>query len=163
MNSAVGPGMVVLIHYTLRDPQGEVIDSSMQSHPLEYLHGAGNIVVGLEKALTGSKVGERKRVKVAAKEGYGEARPDAIHAFPRGAFPQEMELQPGMQFSAEAENGQVMTVWVHSVEGENVMIDFNHPLAGMELDFEVQIEGVRAASQEEIAHGHPHGPHGHHH
>ena len=74
-----------------------------------------------------------------------------------------MELQPGMQFSAEAENGQVMTVWVHSVEGENVMIDFNHPLAGMELDFEVQIEGVRAASQEEIAHGHPHGPHGHHH
>jgi FKBP-type peptidyl-prolyl cis-trans isomerase SlyD len=122
MKSAVGPGMVVLIHYTLRDPQGEVIDSSMHSHPLEYLHGARNIVVGLE-----------------------------------------MELQPGMQFSAEAENGQAMTVWVHSLEGEQVMIDFNHPLAGMELDFEVQVEDVRPATQEEIAHGHPHGPHGHHH
>lgn len=163
MKSAVGPGMVVLIHYTLRDPQGEVIDSSMHSHPLEYLHGARNIVVGLENALVGAQVGERKRVKVAPEEGYGLARPDAIHAFPRGAFPAEMELQPGMQFSAEAENGQAMTVWVHSLEGEQVMIDFNHPLAGMELDFEVQIEDVRPATQEEIAHGHPHGPHGHHH
>lgn len=163
MKSAVGPGMVVVIHYTLRDPQGEVIDSSMQSHPLEYLHGAQNIVIGLEKALAGAKVGERKRVKVAPEEGYGIARPDAIHPFPREAFPGEMELQPGMQFSAEAENGQVMTVWVDSVEGEQVMINFNHPLAGMELDFDVQIEDVRPATEEEIAHGHPHGPHGHHH
>lgn len=163
MKSQVGTGMVVRIHYTLRDEGGEVIDSSFQSQPLEYLHGAGNIVAGLESALIGAAVGERRRVSVPPEQGYGMARADAIHAFPRDAFPSELDLQPGMQFSAEAEDGQVLTVWVHSVAGEQVMIDFNHPLAGKVLDFEVQIEAVRAASDEEIAHGHPHGPHGHHH
>jgi FKBP-type peptidyl-prolyl cis-trans isomerase SlyD len=163
MKSQVGTGMVVRIHYTLRDEGGEVIDSSFQSQPLEYLHGAGNIVAGLESALIGAAVGERRRVSVPPEQGYGIARPDAIHAFPRDAFPAELDLQPGMQFSAEAEDGQVLTVWVHSAEGDQVMIDFNHPLAGKVLDFEVQIEAVRAASDEEIAHGHPHGPHGHHH
>ncbi|MBK7643181.1 MAG: peptidylprolyl isomerase [Planctomycetes bacterium] len=161
--SSVGPGKVVRIHYTLRGETGEVLDSSDSSEPLEYLHGASNIVVGLEEGLLGATPGQKVRVKVAPEKGYGPRAPDAVHAFPRDAFPADMPIEEGMSFQAEGEDGQSLPVWVLSVEAEQVMVDFNHPLAGHTLDFEVTIDGLRDATSEEIAHGHPHGPGGHHH
>jgi FKBP-type peptidyl-prolyl cis-trans isomerase SlyD len=159
----VGPGKVVRIHYVLRSESGEVLDSSDASEPLEYLHGAQNIVPGLEQGLLGAQAGQKLRVKVAPDAGYGPRAPDAVHAFPREAFPEDMPLEAGMSFQAEGEDGQSLPAWVLSVEEERVMVDFNHPLAGQALDFEVTVEALRDATSEEMAHGHPHGPHGHHH
>ena len=159
----VGPGKVVRIHYVLRSESGEVLDSSDASEPLEYLHGAGNIVPGLEEGLLGAAAGQKLRVKVAPEKGYGVRPEDAVHAFPREAFPEGMQVEEGMSFQAEGEDGQSLPVWVLSVEAERVMVDFNHPLAGQTLDFEVTVAGMRDATSEEVAHGHPHGPGGHHH
>jgi FKBP-type peptidyl-prolyl cis-trans isomerase SlyD len=162
-SASVGPGKVVRIHYVLRSETGEVLDSSDASEPLEYLHGAQNIVVGLEEGLLGSCPGQKLRVKVAPEKAYGPRAPDAVHAFPRTAFPEGMQVEEGMSFQAEGEDGQSLPVWVLSVEAERVMVDFNHPLAGQTLDFEVTVAGLRDATSEELAHGHPHGPGGHHH
>jgi len=160
---SIGPGKVVRIHYVLRSETGEVLDSSDASEPLEYLHGAQNIVPGLEQGLLGASTGQKLRVKVPPEGGYGPRAPDAVHAFPRAAFPEGMEVEPGMSLQAEGEDGQSLPVWVLSVEAERVMVDFNHPLAGQTLDFEVTVAGLRDATSEEMAHGHPHGPGGHHH
>jgi FKBP-type peptidyl-prolyl cis-trans isomerase SlyD len=161
--ASIGPGKVVRIHYILRSDSGEVLDSSDASEPLEYLHGAGNIVLGLEEGLLGASAGQKLRVKVAPEKGYGPRAADAVHAFPRDAFPEGMEVEEGMSFQAEGEDGQSLPVWVLSVESERVMVDFNHPLAGQTLDFEVTVATLRDATSEELAHGHPHGPGGHHH
>lgn len=160
---SVGPGKIVRIHYVLRGSTGSVIDSSEESEPLEYLHGARNIVPGLEAGLVGATVGQKLRVKVPPEQGYGVRQPGAVHAFPRSSFPEELELEPGMQFGAENDGGEVVTVWIAGVEADRVMVDLNHPLAGETLDFEVTIAGLRAATAEELEHGHPHGPGGHHH
>jgi len=162
-HSSIGPGKVVRIHYVLRSESGEVLDSSDASEPLEYLHGAQNIVPGLESGLIGASAGQKLRVKVSPEQGYGVRAPDAVHAFTREAFPEGMPVEAGMSFQAEGEDGQALPVWILSVEEERVMVDFNHPLAGQTLDFEVTIEGLRDATSEEMAHGHPHGPGGHHH
>jgi FKBP-type peptidyl-prolyl cis-trans isomerase SlyD len=159
----VGPGKVVRIHYILRSDTGEVLDSSDASEPLEYLHGANNIVPGLEAGLVGAAAGQKLRVHVPPEQGYGPRAPDAVHAFPREAFPKDMQVEVGMSFQAEGEDGQSLPVWILSVEEERVMVDFNHPLAGHTLDFEVTVDGVRDATSEELAHGHPHGPGGHQH
>lgn len=161
--TAIGPGKVVRIHYVLRAESGEVLDSSEASEPLEYLHGAQNIVPGLEQGLLGAQTGAKLRVKVPPEQGYGPRAPDAVHAFPRDAFPKDMPVEAGMSFQAEGEDGHSLPAWVTSVEGDKVMVDFNHPLAGQTLDFEVTIAGMRDATAEELAHGHPHGPGGHHH
>jgi FKBP-type peptidyl-prolyl cis-trans isomerase SlyD len=162
-SASVGEGKIVRIHYVLRSESGEVLDSSDASAPLEYLHGANNIVPGLEQGLKGAAVGQKLRVRVQPEQGYGVRAPDAVHAFPRDSFPPGMEVEPGMSFQAEGEDGQAMPVWVVSVEEGRVMVDFNHPLAGQVLEFEVTIDGLRDATSEELTHGHPHGPHGHHH
>lgn len=162
-SSCVGPGKVVRIHYVLRDEAGLVLDSSSEDEPLEYLHGAQNIVEGLESGLIGAAIGQKLRLSVPPERGYGARQPNAVHAFPRSSFPADLEIEPGMEFSAEGQDGGVMTVWITGVEGESVTIDLNHPLAGRTLDFEVTVAGLRDATKEELAHGHPHGPHGHHH
>lgn len=156
-------GKIVSIHYTLRDDGGVVIDSSENGTPLEYLHGAGNIVPGLEKELDGHAVGEKLDVKVAPADGYGVHDPRGVQRVPRQAFPDDVDLEPGMQFGAEDPEGESTTIWIVKVEDEQVVIDMNHPLAGKTLHFAVSIAGVREATGEEVAHGHPHGPHGHHH
>lgn len=159
----ISKGKIVSIHYTLRGDDGEVIDSSEGSTPLDYLHGAGNIVPGLEKGLDGHVVGEKLEVKVAPAEGYGVHDPRGVQRVPRQAFPEDVDLEPGMQFGAEDPQGDSTTVWIVKVEDEQVVIDMNHPLAGKTLHFAISIAAVRDATQEETAHGHPHGPHGHHH
>jgi FKBP-type peptidyl-prolyl cis-trans isomerase SlyD len=160
---AIADGKVVSIHYTLRDEDGLVLDSSVGSDPLDYLHGARNIVPGLETGLLGKEVGARVELRLPPEEGYGPHDPKGIQRVPREAFPDEIELVPDMQFSAEDESGESVTVRIVGVEGDVVTIDQNHPLAGKVLCFDVTIEKIRDATLEEMSHGHPHGPGGHHH
>ncbi len=159
----VTDGKVVTIHYTLTDDAGEVVDSSKGSPPLEFLQGAGNIVAGLEEALVGRARGDAFKVDVAPEKGYGVHDPRGLQRIPRDAFPDDVDLEPGMQFGAEDPQGGSTTVWIVKVESDQIVIDTNHPMAGKTLHFDVSIEGVRDATREEIAHGHPHGEHGHHH
>jgi FKBP-type peptidyl-prolyl cis-trans isomerase SlyD len=156
-------GTVVELHYTLTLEDGSIVDSSEGAAPLAYLHGHGNIVPGLERQLTGRKTGEELEAVVPPAEGYGEFDPDGEESVPREAFPAEAELEPGMMFHTEDEAGNVQPLWVKDIEAETVMVTSNHPLAGRTLYFKVKIGTVRSASAEEIAHGHPHGPGGHHH
>jgi FKBP-type peptidyl-prolyl cis-trans isomerase SlyD len=159
----IADGKVVSIHYTLKDGEGEILDSSEGHDPLLYLHGAGNIVPGLERGLLGRTVGEDLEVIVGPDEGYGDRDPAAIRQVPRDAFPDDVELEAGMQFMAEAPDGDVRPVWIAEVEGDVVTVDFNHPLAGTTLHFAVKVAEIRDATAEETEHGHPHGAGGHHH
>jgi FKBP-type peptidyl-prolyl cis-trans isomerase SlyD len=150
-------GAVVIIHYTLTNDEGEVLDSSEGSDALPYMHGASNIVPGLEKELTGLKVGDEKKVDVAPAEGYGEVNPAMIQSVPRDQFPEDAEVEAGVQFLMQSEDGQAIPIWVTNVEDGMVTIDANHPLAGKTLHFAIKIEGVRAPTEQETAQGHPTG------
>jgi len=149
---------VVGIHYTLRDNAGQVLDSSEGRDPLYYLHGEGNLIPGMENGLEGHQTGDEFQLTVAPEDGYGERDPELIQEVPRSAFGNN-DVQVGMQFHAN--HGQVVTVT--GVSGDQVTIDANHPLAGVELQFDVQVVEVRDATSEEVAHGHVHGPGGHQH
>ena len=154
---------VVSIHYTLTLDDGELVDSSQGNDALVYLHGHGNIVPGLESQLTGRKVGDVFTAVVAPEDGYGEHDPAGVQTVPRASFPKDVKVQPGMQFEAENEDGTSAEITVTGVEGDEVTIDMNHPLAGETLHFEIKVAAIRRATSEELAHGHVHGPHGHHH
>ena len=147
---------VVAFHYTLTNDSGETLDSSDGREPLKYLHGAQNIVPGLEKALAGKKAGDELKVEVQPDDGYGDVNPEMVQKVPRAAFEGVDKIEPGMQFQAQGPAGQVQLITVKEVSGDEVTIDGNHPLAGETLHFEVKIEDVRAATEEEIAHGHAH-------
>ncbi len=153
---------VAQFHYTLTNDQGEVLDSSSGHEPLTYLHGKGNIVPGLEKEMTGKQVGDKFKVSVSPAEGYGLQMPELIQTVPRDAFQGVAEIQVGMRFQAQTEQGAVM-VRVTQVTADAVTVDGNHELAGQTLHFEIEIVEVRDASVEEVLHGHVHGPGGHHH
>ncbi|MFP5307280.1 MAG: peptidylprolyl isomerase [Gammaproteobacteria bacterium] len=153
---------VAYIHYTLTNDAGEVLDSSREAEPLAYLHGAGNIVPGLESALSGKKAGDRLNVKVAPTEGYGDRDEALVQDVPRRAFQGISEIKPGMAFTAQSNRG-AMRVVVTRVVGDMVTVDGNHPLAGETLNFDVEVTEVRPATEEELSHGHVHGPGGHHH
>ena len=152
----VADNCVVSIHYTLTDDGGTVIDSSSGREPLKYLHGAGNIIPGLERALLDCEAGEQKQVVVQPAEGYGEIQVGLIQKLPRDLFAGADKIEVGMQFQAQGPQGQVQTVTVRDVEDDGVTIDANHALAGVVLNFDVSIEEVREATEEEIAHGHVH-------
>lgn len=149
---------VAAIHYTLRDNKGTIIDSSDGREPLYYIHGNGNLIIGMEEGLEGKTKGDKLQLKIAPEKGYGEKDPNMIQKVPRSAFGGQ-EVKPGMKFSTN--QGGVVTVT--EVGLENVTVDANHELAGVELNFEVEVIEVRDASAEEISHGHVHGAGGHHH
>lgn len=153
--------MVVTMHYTLTDDSGTIIDSSAGHAPMNYLHGHANIVPGLEKALEGAVAGFKAKITVAAAEGYGEIDPEAVFDAPREHFPDDMKLTPGMLVSSGSGHGGPLTVV--EVTDSVVVLDGNHPLAGKTLHFEVEVVDVRAATREEMAHGHAHSGDGHHH
>ncbi|NWO11036.1 peptidylprolyl isomerase [Chromohalobacter salexigens] len=152
----IAQNSVVSFHYTLTNNEGEVLDSSEGRDPLTYLHGAGNIIPGLEKELEGRQSGENLKVTVEPAEGYGETQPGLMQEVPRDAFQGVDDIQPGMQFQAQTQGGPLM-VTVTQVEGDTVTVDGNHPLAGQTLNFDVEIAEVREASEEEAEHGHVHG------
>jgi len=159
-NAKVTEGQVVSMEYTLR-VDGKVIDSSAGGDPLEYLHGAANIIPGLERELEGMSVGESKAVIVAPEDGYGETDEEAYLDAPRSEFPDDMSLQPGVEMELSMEDGHRMYARVESVEGDMVRLNMNHPLAGKELHFDVKVVGLREATDEEMEHGHSHGGHEH--
>jgi FKBP-type peptidyl-prolyl cis-trans isomerase SlyD len=153
---------VVLIHYTLTDDAGKVLDSSSGGEPLAYLHGQGNIVSGLEKALDGRQAGDKLRVRVEPADGYGVREDSLVQQVPRRQFG-GANVRPGMQLHAQTSHGHARVVTVTHIAGDMVTVDGNHPLAGEVLNFEVEVTEVRDASGEELEHGHVHGPGGHHH
>lgn len=151
----VSENKVVSIHYTLKNDAGEVIDSSTGRDPLTYLHGAGNIIPGLEKALAGKDSGEHVDVSIAPEEAYGARNESLIQSVPKAAFEGVDRIEPGMQFQAQTPSGmQVLTVV--EVKDDEVVVDGNHPLAGQTLHFSVDIAEVRDATEEELSHGHAH-------
>lgn len=152
---------VASIQYILRDESGVVLDES-KDEPLAYLHGHGNIVPGLEKALEGLQAGDETKALVAPEDGYGEHNEHKVMQISRGQLSDEMEPAVGMMLHAETPQGPV-PLWITAVEGDQVTVDGNHPLAGKALAFEVKVAEVRAASAEELAHGHVHGAGGHAH
>ena len=159
----IAENKVVLIHYTLTNDAGETLDSSVsRGEPLAYLHGHGNIIPGLENALTGKAVGDKLDVKVAPEEGYGERHEQLIQQVPRDAFQGVDTLEIGMQFQAETGQGPRLFT-ITEVGDAEVTVDGNHPLAGENLNFAVEITEIREPSAEELEHGHVHGPGGHEH
>lgn len=154
--------LVVLIEYTLKNSQGEVLDSSDGGEPLAYLHGFQNIVPGLEKALEGKKKGDELQVKLPPEDAYGPLRDELISKVDKAELKDIPNLEVGMQLQAQTPQGiQIFTVT--EIEADKVTLDGNHPLAGEELNFSVKVVEVRKASKEELEHGHVHGPGGHHH
>lgn len=152
----VAENNVVSIHYTLTDEEGNVIDSSEGKEPLTYLHGAGNIIPGLERELVGCEAGVKKQVTVEPAEGYGEVEPGLVQTLPPEAFSGVDKIEVGMEFHAQGPGGQVQAVVVKDVAEDGVTIDANHALAGKTLNFDVTVENVREATAEEIEHGHVH-------
>jgi len=159
--SKVKDGQVVSMEYTLR-VDGEITDSSEGREPLEFVHGAGNIIPGLEREMTGMEVGESKDVLVAAADGYGEEDEKAFMDVPRDQFPKEIPMKVGTELQVQNQAGQPMYARIDMVGDKSVRLDFNHPLAGKDLHFSVKVVGVRDATLEEKEHGHVHGP-GHQH
>jgi FKBP-type peptidyl-prolyl cis-trans isomerase SlyD len=147
---------VVSFHYTLRDPGGRVLDSSAGGDPITYLEGAGQIIDGLDEQLRFAAEGEKARVTVPAKKAYGERDPGQVQRVKRAVLPVEGELKVGDQFQT-GEDRYAPVVTVQAIEGDEVLLDANHPLAGVDLTFDVEIVAVRTPTAEELNHGHAHG------
>ena len=153
---------VATLHYTLKDNDGTIIDQS-DDGSFVYLHGSMNIIPGLENALTGKSAGEELSVKVAPEDAYGPREDDRVQEVSKDMFEEGADIQSGMQFHAQGPDGETLVVTVTEIKDDVVVIDGNHPLAGMELNFDVKVIDVREASEEEVEHGHVHGEHGHQH
>jgi len=153
--STIADGKVVSFHYTLTNDAGEVLDSSSGRGPMPYLHGAQNIVPGLERQMTGKAAGDTFDAVVPPAEGYGERGGPEPQPVPRSAFPADMPLEKGIPLQAQAPDGQVMMLFIDRVEGDTVFVDHNHPMAGVTLNFAVEVVDIRDATDAEKAQGHP--------
>lgn len=145
----IGKDSVVSIHYTLKDEAGEVLDTSDGREPLDYVHGAGQIIPGLENELEGKKSGDGFSVVIEPEQGYGARDESLVHEVPKAEFDTPDEIEVGMQFRVGAEGGNLIMV-VAGVSDDSVVLDGNHPLAGVTLNFDVNVEGVREATEEEL-------------
>ncbi len=152
----IAQDMAVTLHYTVKGPDGQVLDSSLEREPLQYLHGHGQIIPGLEKQLEGAEAGSNLQIHVQADEAYGPKHPELVFPVPRAQFDPEVSLKPGTQVMTQGEHGPLVLTIV-GVQDDTVLLDANHPLAGMDLDFSIQVVSVRAATREELSHGHGHG------
>jgi FKBP-type peptidyl-prolyl cis-trans isomerase SlyD len=158
----IGPDTVVSFHYTLRNAAGELVETSRDSEPTLYLHGHGNVMPAIEKQLEGRAVGDSFTATLSAADAFGEKQEDSIQRVAIKYFKHAGKLMPGQAVRLNTENGP-MTVTVIKVGKFSVDVDTNHPLAGQDVSFDVEVMDVRAASAEEIQHGHAHGVGGHHH
>jgi FKBP-type peptidyl-prolyl cis-trans isomerase SlyD len=161
MSESIQNGKVVAFAYTLKDSEGSIIEATEPGDSMEYLHGNQNIIPGLENAMTGMKVGEMKNVKVQARDAYGEYNDELLFKVPLTNFPPGKTIEPGMEFQTNTEEG-VMFITVREIEGDKAVVDGNHPMAGMDLEFDVTIKNIREATPQEMQHGHVHN-HGHDH
>ena len=153
---------VVSIHYALTDTAGEVLESSEGQSPLEYLHGHGNIIAGLEKALDGKAAGDKLKAVIPPEDGYGIRDETLVKELPLSSFQSQDEVAVGAQFQAETSQGPRLAT-VTKMDDKNVTVDLNHPLADQTLSFNIDVVDVREATEEELSHGHAHGPEGHDH
>ncbi|NOY87017.1 MAG: peptidylprolyl isomerase [Deltaproteobacteria bacterium] len=151
----IAKNKVVSIEYTLKNGKGVVIDSSNGRDPLNYIHGAGNIIEGLEKALEGKKTGDELTVTIPPEDAYGRRDESLTQVIDRTILDVDGDLEPGMQFQVPTDDGLII-VTITAVEGEKITIDSNHPMAGETLNFQVKIVGVRNSTDEELSHGHSH-------
>ena len=159
----IADNSVVSINYTLTNDAGETLDTSDGREPLVYLHGAQNIIPGLENELAGKSAGDNFSVSIQPEDGYGIVNEDLVQTVPHSAFEGVETIEPGMQFEARGEGDHTQLITVTEVGEDGVTVDGNHPLAGQVLNFVGSITEVRAATEEELQHGHAHGPGGHHH
>lgn len=160
--TTIAKDSVVYFNYTLKDDEGNVLDQS-QGQPLAYLHGYGNIIPGLEKQLLDKKVGDKFTTSIAPEEAYGEYSDEYVQEVPKANFQGVDNIEAGMQFQSQTDDGHVMLVTVRDVQDDIVIVDANHPLAGKTLHFDVEVVEIREATAEELAHDHVHGAGGHHH
>ncbi len=151
----VSKNAVVTMNYTLKNDSGDIIDSSDGAEPLTYIQGLGHIILGLEKEMEGKSKGDKFDVVVAPEEGYGVYRDELLETVPKAQFQDAGKLEIGMQFQVETEGGPVV-VSIKSIDGDNVVVDGNHPLSGVTLHFNIEIIEIREASEEELSHGHVH-------
>ena len=151
----IGNDCVAVIDYTLKDDDGDILDAS-QNAEFSYLHGAQNTISGLESALAGKQAGEKIAVMIAPEDGYGERDLERVQVVPRDMFASDDEITAGMQFHAQSPAGQMMVITVAEVDGDEVVIDGNHAMVGMNLHFDVDVIEVRQATAEELEHGHAH-------
>ncbi len=163
MSEAIGSGKVVGMAYSLKNDAGEILDQASHAEPFLYIHGASQIVPGLEEALEGLKIGEKKNVSVDPDAGYGPVIPGLQMTVKKSQFPDVSEISVGMQFQAQSPEGHGMVFTIVELKDDDVTIDGNHPLAGQTLHFAVEILSMRKATDEEMSHGHVHGEGGHHH
>lgn len=163
----IAKGTVAAIHYKVATAEGEHVDASQPGQPLTFLCGVSQIIIGLEEALIGKAAGDKVVVDVPAERAYGVRDPELDLAVPIDAFPEDVRgrIRAGMQFQAEhpKKAGEAVVFTIHGRRGDDVMVSGNHPLADKALHFEVEVESVRAATKDEVEHGHAHGPGGHHH
>ena len=153
---------VVQMHYKLTNGEGLLLDSSEGREPLTYLHGKGMLIPGLENQLEGKTSGDKFKADIKADDAYGQRQKEMVHVVPKANFKGDGELKEGLQIQIDTNEGKQMAI-VTAVEGENVTVDMNHPLAGMDLSFDVEVMEIRKATDEEISHGHVHGEGGHQH
>jgi len=163
MTATIANDHVVTLHYRLTLDDGSIADQSFGGEPLVYLHGHNNIVPGLESRLAGKVAGDKCDVSVPAAEGYGEYDPTLDQTVKRQQFPEGAQLAVGLAFQAQGPQGQTMTMWIRGIKGDEVTVSPNHPMAGQNLNFSVEIMDVREATAQEKQHGHVHGPGGHDH
>lgn len=160
---AIAPNKVVTMNFTLKDDEGNIIDTTDSGCPFSYLSGNNMVLPKLEEAVSGMIIGTKKQLKLDAKDGYGEYNDDAVQAVGKENFPEDFVLEAGMKYMASNPDGVQMPFIITSVEDETITIDFNHPLAGKNLNFDIELLDVRDATAEELSHGHVHGAGGHHH
>jgi len=158
----ISKNTVVTLNYTLKNDQGETLDESQDGSFL-YMHGVGGIIPGLENQLEGKTAGDTLTAHIEPADGYGERDDSMVQVVPRDMFEAGHPIEEGIQFHAESPEGDMLTVTVTKIDGDDVTVDGNHPLAGVALNFDINIVDIREASKEEIEHGHVHGPDGHHH
>jgi FKBP-type peptidyl-prolyl cis-trans isomerase SlyD len=157
------PNKVVTMNYNLKDKDGNVIDSSESRGSLSFLSGTNQILPKLEEAVSKMLIGSKKNIKLSAADAYGELNNDAFQVVERSTFPEDAAIEEGIGYISTAEDGQQTPFKISKIDGDEITLDFNHPLAGVDLEFEVELLDIRDASAEEKSHGHVHGPNGHNH
>jgi FKBP-type peptidyl-prolyl cis-trans isomerase SlyD len=160
---SIGANKVITMNYTLRDGKGNVIQSTKNDAPFSYLSGKNQILPKLEEEIDNMLIGGKKKVKLVYDDAYGKYDDNATQQVNKADFPKDMNIEVGMEFMMNSPEGKKVPFNIKSIIEDEVTIDFNHPLAGMDLEFEVELLDVRDASVEELQHGHVHGPGGHHH
>lgn len=161
-NPPIADGMVVTVDYTLTLDNGEVADTTRGKMPLRFLAGSGQLLPAFETALLGLAAGDETRISLSAGDGYGEYDEEAFEEVPIDQFPSDHEIEPGMAIGVQDSSGEIYEAYVEEVRGDVVVLNYNHPLAGEALHFQVKVLDVRQASAEELAHGHAHDGHEHH-